>query len=239
MSAKPRFEEFWSARDGGYEIAVNRWATSHAAALAAYMSARLGLTPNQVTLLSLVCGLVGFLLAFGLPVSRPEISIAVIVIFAELTFILDCADGLLARVTGTATPYGNLIDHTLDVASQSCALSAVFVYTYRAGLSLQNPELANAALVVGFLFLVARTTRHTAIHLSGSLFGEQSTALRSKGNVLNRVLKNLLEYQVSMIAVVAYLVSPIASLVIFGAQTLICAAAVTRRIVRAMNLERI
>ncbi len=239
MSAKPRFEEFWSARDGGYEIAVNRWATSHAAALAAYISARLGLTPNQVTLLSLVCGLVGFLLAFGLPVSRPEISIAVIVIFAELTFILDCADGLLARVTDTATPYGSFIDHTLDIASQTCALSAVFVFAYRAGLSLQNPELANAALVVGFLFLVARITRHTAIHLSASWFGQQTTALRPKGNVLNRLLTNLLEYQVSMIAVVAYLLSPVLSLAIFGAQTLICAAAVTRRIVRAMKLERL
>lgn len=239
MSPKPRFEEFWSGRGDGYETAVNRWATSHAAALIAYISARLGLTPNQVTLLSFVCGMLGFLLAFGLPVSRPEISIAVIVIFAELTFILDCADGLLARVTDSATPYGNFIDHTLDIASQSCALSAVFVFAYRAGLSLQDPELANAALVVGFLFLVARITRHTAIHLSASLFGERTTALRPKGNVLNRVLTNLLEYQVSMIAVVAYLVSPIASLVIFGAQTLICAAAVTRRIVRAMNLERI
>ena len=239
MSPKPRFEEFWSARDDGYETAVNRWATSHAAASVAYVSARLGLTPNQVTLMSFICGIVSFLIAFSLPVSQPAISIAVIVIFAELTFILDCADGLLARVTDTATPYGNLIDHTLDVASQSCALSGVFVYAYRAGLSLQNPELANATLVVGFLFLVARITRHTAIHLSDSLFGEQTTALRPTGNVLNSLLTNLLEYQVSMIAVVAYLLSPMASLVMFGAQTLMCAAAVTRRIVRAMNLERI
>ena len=71
MSPKPRFEEFWSARDDGYEIAVNRWATSHAAALVAYISARLELTPNQVTLLSLVCGLVGFLLE-ALTVSTGE-----------------------------------------------------------------------------------------------------------------------------------------------------------------------
>ena len=238
MSPKPRFDEFWSSRDDGYKVAVNRWATSHAAALVAYISARLGLTPNQVTLMSFVCGIAGFLLAFGLPVSRPELSIAVIVIFAELTFILDCADGLLARVTDTATPYGSLIDHTLDIASQSCALSAIFVFAYRAELSLQNPELANAALVVGFLFLVARITRNTAIHLSGALLSQQATALRPKRSVLNRLLTNLLEYQVSMIAVIVYLLSPVASLMMFGAQTLLCIAAVIRRIVRAMNLER-
>ena len=89
MSPKPRFEEFWSARDDGYETAVNRWATSHAAASVAYVSARLGLTPNQVTLMSFICGIVSFLIAFSLPVSQPAISIAVIVILAELTFILD------------------------------------------------------------------------------------------------------------------------------------------------------
>jgi phosphatidylglycerophosphate synthase len=236
MSPKPGFEQFWSSRGDGYETAVNRWATSHAAALVAYTGARLGLTPNQVTLLSLVCGVVGFLLAFALPVDRPEISIAVIVIFAELAFILDCADGLLARVTDTATPYGKFIDHTLDIASQSCALGAIFVYAYRAGLSLQNPELANGALVVGFVFLLARATRHTAIHLSDSLFGRPMQP--SKGKTLNSLLTNLLEYQASMIAVVAYLVSPLACLAMFGAQTLLCAAAVTRRLVRAINLEQ-
>ncbi len=238
MSPKPGFEQFWSSRGDGYETAVNRWATSHAAALVAYTGARLGLTPNQVTLLSLVCGVVGFLLAFALPVDRPEVSIAVIVILAELAFILDCADGLLARVTDTATPSGNLIDHTLDIASQSCALGAIFVYAYRAGRSLQNPELANAALIVGFLFLVARITRHTAIHLSDSLLGQPTATQRSKGKTLNSVLTNLLEYQASMIAVVAYLVSPLACLAMFGAQTLLCVAAVTRRLVRAMNFEQ-
>ena len=133
MNPKPGFEEFWLAREDGFQIAFNRWMTSHAAALAAYVSARVGLTPNQVTLLSFLCSIVGFLLAFGLPVSRPGISIAVILVFAELTFILDCADGLLARVTDLTTPYGRFIDHTLDVASQSCALSAFFVFAYRAG----------------------------------------------------------------------------------------------------------
>ena len=239
MNPKPGFEQYWSSRGDGYGTAINRWATSHAAALVAYGSARLGLTPNQVTLMSLVCGMVGFLLAFGLPVSQPVISISVIVILAELTFILDCADGLLARATDTATPCGEYIDHTLDIASQSCALSAFFVFAYRAELSLQNPGLANAAPVVGFLFLAARITRHTAIHLSGSLFGPQTTAQRSKRSILSRLLTNLLEYQVSMLAVVTYLLSPTASLAIFGAQALMCAAAVARRIVRAMNPERI
>jgi phosphatidylglycerophosphate synthase len=238
MNPKPGFEQFWSSRGEGYETAVNRWATSHAAAVVAYASARLGLTPNQVTLMSFICGVAGFLLALGLPAERPAISIVVIVIFAEVTFILDCADGLLARVTNRATPCGSLLDHTLDIASQSCALGAIFVFAYRAGVSLQNPELANAALVTGFFFLVARATRHAAIHLMGPLLGLPTTTQRSKSRTFNKLLTNLLEYQASMIAAVAYLLSPLACLVMFGAQALMCAAAVTRRLVRAVNLEQ-
>jgi hypothetical protein len=75
--------------------------------------------------------------------------------------------------------------------------------------------------------------------LSGSLFGPQTVAQRSKRGLLSRLLTNLLEYQVSMIAVVAYLLSPTASLAIFGVQALMCAAAVARRIVRSMNPVRI
>ena len=238
MSPKPRFEAFLSVRNVGYQTAFNRWLTSHAAALAAYASARLGLTPNQVTLMSFLCGVVGFLAAFVLPAGSPAVSIVVIVILAELTFILDCADGLLARVTGKATPFGDLLDHTLDIASQSCALGAIFIYAYRAGLSQQDFGLAGTALVVGFLFLVARATRQAAIHLSDSLLGYATAAQGGKGSGLNTLLTNMLEYQASMIAALAYLVSPWACLLMFGAQALICAAAVTRRLVRAMNLEQ-
>ena len=106
------------------------------------------------------CGRVaGFLAAFVLPAGTPAVSIAVIVILAELAFVLDCADGLLARVTGKATPFGDLLDHTLDIASQSFALGAIFVYAHRAGLAEQDFGLAGAALAIGFLFLVARSTR--------------------------------------------------------------------------------
>ena len=38
MNPKPGFEEFWLAREDGFQIAFNRWMTSHAAALAAYVS---------------------------------------------------------------------------------------------------------------------------------------------------------------------------------------------------------
>ena len=238
MSSSPPFEAFWTARNGGYEIAVNRWTTSHAAAVTAFLSARLGLTPNHVTMMSFACGVLGFLLAFGLPAEHPGPAILVIVILAELTFILDCADGLLARVTGRATASGDLIDHTLDVASQSCALGAVFVYAYRAGLVLPSPDLAHAALIVGFLFLVARSTRHTAIHLSDRRLDRSASATPPKGQSLGHLMTNLLEYQASIVAMLAYLLSPAACLVLFAAQTLFCIAAVARRLVRVANRDR-
>ena len=238
MTPRPGFDAFWTSRGKGYVTVANRLATSHAAAVIAYASARLGLTPNQVTLLSFLCGAGCFLLALGLPVDRPVLSVVVIVIAAELTLVLDCADGLLARVTGQATPSGNLLDHTLDIASQSCALSAIFVYAYRSGLALEDLAIANAALIVGFLFLVARATRHVAIHLSESALDPRSAASLSQGNGLTSFLTNLLEYQASMVAALAYLVSPLACLALFALQAVMCAAAVTRRLVRVLALER-
>src|SRR6266702_4813125 len=93
--------------------------------------ARLGVTPNTLTVLGLLLSILtalviaqGFLLAGGL-----------LVLFAG---IFDMFDGALARVRNTATTFGAFLDSTLDRYSESIILFGLLYYV------LQRPGLHNA-----------------------------------------------------------------------------------------------
>ncbi len=90
--------------------------------------ARLGVTPNTLTVLGLLLSILtalviaqGFLLAGGL-----------LVLFAG---IFDMFDGALARVRNTATTFGAFLDSTLDRYSESIILFGLLYYV------LQRPGL--------------------------------------------------------------------------------------------------
>ena len=72
---------------------------------------RLPVTPNQITVASLLVGLTaGVLLAVGTWVTALLASVLV-----QLAFVLDCADGQLARYSGTASERGAWLDGAADV----------------------------------------------------------------------------------------------------------------------------
>lgn len=73
--------------------------------------ARTRVTPNQVTLLSMVIAVAGFGALAGLP-GRWGLVLGVVGI--ELAYIFDCADGQLARVTGRTSPVGAELDFLMD-----------------------------------------------------------------------------------------------------------------------------
>src|SRR5688572_30485835 len=68
-------------------------------------------TPNQVTLMSLVV----FLVAAGMLVLLPgRQGLLTAVIVLELSYVLDCVDGQLARLRGTSSPVGAHFDFLMD-----------------------------------------------------------------------------------------------------------------------------
>ncbi len=71
---------------------------------------RLPITPNLVTFLSLVTGLVAAY-EFSLGTSAAFIAAA---IWYAVANVLDCCDGMLARLQGSGTPLGRLIDGIAD-----------------------------------------------------------------------------------------------------------------------------
>src|SRR5690348_4086036 len=109
------------------------WNTYFMRPLAAVVVAALGntrITPNQVTLVSLAifvggAGLLGMLADYrgGL------IAVAVI----EASYLLDCADGMLARHKKIASKEGHLFDFFTDEVKAVLLVGALGLRMYRGG----------------------------------------------------------------------------------------------------------
>lgn len=104
---------------------------SFAGALArvAALLARTGVTPNTLTLLSLVPALVsGLFAAYG--------AFGWATLFLLLSGVVDMLDGPLARSTGTVSRFGALLDSTIDRITDAAPLLGLTVfYAHPAGWS--------------------------------------------------------------------------------------------------------
>lgn len=103
-----------------------------------------GMSPNQMTLLSALVSAVGIVLVAAAVPSIP-LGFAVWLLLA-LGFMLDSADGQLARLTGRGSLSGEWLDHTVDAAKVVAIHSAVLISFYRQG------ELGDAALLVPLVY---------------------------------------------------------------------------------------
>jgi len=84
-------------------------------------------TPNQITLSAVFVALVAVVLLLVWP---GHLGLIAAVLVFELSYVLDCADGMLARWRGTASPVGHLLDFLMDELKAFCLLAAVAVRLY-------------------------------------------------------------------------------------------------------------
>src|SRR5689334_8861443 len=89
------------------------------AAVVVWALAKTPITPNQVTFLSAVVA-AGAAAMFALLPGYGWLLAAAAVF--ELSFVLDCVDGMLARLRKIASPLGHLLDFLMD------ELKAMFIY---------------------------------------------------------------------------------------------------------------
>ncbi|GAB3819333.1 CDP-alcohol phosphatidyltransferase family protein [Kribbella italica] len=86
-------------------------------------------TPNQVSLSSGFCSLIGIVL---LATIAPSLPLALVVTaLLVLGYALDSADGQLARLRGGGSPVGEWLDHMIDCVKITLLHSAVLVSFYR------------------------------------------------------------------------------------------------------------
>ncbi|MFF3330084.1 CDP-alcohol phosphatidyltransferase family protein [Streptomyces sp. NPDC002888] len=90
---------------------------------------RIGLTPNQVTLISAAFT---FAAIASVALVRPSWPLAFAVYAALVVgFAFDSADGQLARLTGKGGPAGEWLDHVVDCAKMVALHTAVLIAFYR------------------------------------------------------------------------------------------------------------
>ena len=143
-----RAKEIYTKTRKSPDLFWNAYVCRPIAALLLSGIARTRITPNQITLLSLVVTAASAAILIGVPGYAG--LVAGIVVF-ELSYVLDCADGMLARWRGTASETGHLLDFLIDEIKAFIVLSAV---AFRLYLERSDPWF----LELGLLGLLALAT---------------------------------------------------------------------------------
>jgi hypothetical protein len=127
----------WSAIAAIYRSSLKRkdvnWFTTYIArppaAVVVWMLRGTRVTPNQVTFLAAVVAAA----AGAVLVAWPGwLGLGVAIALYELSFVLDCADGMLARYRKIASPIGHLLDFLMDELKAMMIYGCVAVRLWRA-----------------------------------------------------------------------------------------------------------
>jgi phosphatidylglycerophosphate synthase len=130
------------------DILWNRFVARPLAAVLLVPLARTRVTPNQVTLATLVVFLAGGAMLALCPGYGALLGAVGIL---ELSYVLDCVDGQLARWKGVSSPVGAHLDFLMDEIKAFVLVAAVALRLWRA-------SNATSWLVEGLLGLVAVAT---------------------------------------------------------------------------------
>ncbi|MGW9158896.1 CDP-alcohol phosphatidyltransferase family protein [Microbacterium sp. NPDC055665] len=146
-----------------YSVYVNR-RIGRVLAAVAY---RIGLTPNQVSIISAVHSFVAIgLIAFG-PVNVPMgLLIALLLV---LGYAWDSADGQVARLRGGGSPQGEWLDHFIDTLKIASLHLAVLIGLYRV---LPDTPL----LLIPIVFSIVASTTFSGMLLNDLLKGKHAVA---------------------------------------------------------------
>jgi CDP-alcohol phosphatidyltransferase len=136
-------------------------------------------TPNQITLASFLVGVVSAGLLLVLP---GRLGLIVAVLVYQASYVLDCADGMLARWRGLASPAGHLLDFLMDELKAFAVLAA-------AALRLQgeHPEQPFARLGILGLVSLASGIALTSFLRHPEIAPPKSTAVPSQSMVARAV----------------------------------------------------
>lgn len=140
------------------DIVWNRFVARPLAAALVVPLARTSITPNQVTFATLPVFLAGAALLAIVPSWGALIGGAAII---EFSYVLDCADGQLARLKGTSSPVGAHLDFLMDELKAFALVAAVAV---RLWLPARDPfwlleGLAGLGIVAGAISLTTFVRR--------------------------------------------------------------------------------
>ena len=124
------------------------WVARPPAAVVVYALQKTRITPNQVTFLSALVAAGACAMFVTQPGSWPWLVAAAVAF--EFSFVLDCADGMLARLRKIASPLGHLLDFLMDELKAMALYGAVTVRLWR-----ETGEVAFLIVGIAALFCLA------------------------------------------------------------------------------------
>jgi phosphatidylglycerophosphate synthase len=127
----------------------------------AYVFARaclpLPISPNAVTVLSILAGIAsGVALVLEFP---NHLLIGGLLLF--FSAVLDCADGQLARMRGTSSAFGRMLDGTADLIVQAVVVPATVLIIWR---SFATPWWAGVTAVMLCVVTIVTSSFHTTMY---------------------------------------------------------------------------
>lgn len=209
-----------------YSRYVNRRLGRYLAAIA-YL---LGLTPNQVTLISAVFTYSALVLIFAVaPFWWLGVLVAVLLL---LGYALDSADGQLARLRGGGSKSGEWLDHVVDATKIGVMHSAALVSFYRfngeRGWALAVPLVF---MVASFVFFFGMILTDQLRRLAASEAGETYAKPSGRGGRFQSAVAIPTDYAIlclSFVLLGAHFVFLVVYVVLAIAQTLITAGVLVR-----------
>jgi phosphatidylglycerophosphate synthase len=148
------------------------------AAVAVAVVAPTGVTPNQLTLLNLAI----FVVAAALLIALPSYAGGLIAIgVLELSYLFDCADGMLARHKKIASKEGHLFDFFTDEMKAVLLAGTLAIRLYRTGgfgidgasWAAADPRFLLAG--IGAVFVIASATSLTNFVRRPEIGGRETT----------------------------------------------------------------
>lgn len=131
----------------------------------ALLAARCKISPNTLSILSFLAGVGGVTSVLALPLDHILEGIFLFFVL-QLSYALDCADGVLARTTKTGSPFGLIFDKVIDQAGAAGVLTVLCV----GSMQIHPAWLPTEALMAIFGFtLLTRSTFNTTTWLKESV----------------------------------------------------------------------
>lgn len=141
-------KKLFSSLKGDFEGFVDRYFNRKVSRGFTRLFLELGLSPNSITVLA---GLIGLVAAAGFGLGTYSAGILAALLF-QLAAVIDCCDGEVARLTFTESPFGAWLDIALDNFVHMAIFAGIAVGLYTAQIGQEDdwvPLALGGAAVLG------------------------------------------------------------------------------------------
>jgi 1L-myo-inositol 1-phosphate cytidylyltransferase / CDP-L-myo-inositol myo-inositolphosphotransferase len=141
-------KKLFSSLKGEYEGFVDRYFNRKVSRGFTRLFLELGLSPNSITILA---GLIGLVAAAGFSLGTYSAGILAALLF-QLAAVIDCCDGEVARLTFTESPFGAWLDIVLDNLVHMAIFAGIAVGLYTTQIGQEDdwvPLALGGAAVLG------------------------------------------------------------------------------------------